>query len=63
MYIGSWCLGFGMGNLDGWNGDYSIHLLSAGMLCCSQRNITTLVLLHNILFTCEEKKLKSRDFF
>jgi hypothetical protein len=32
MYTGSWCLGFGMGNLDGWNGDYSIHVLSAGML-------------------------------
>lgn len=31
MYIGSWCLGFGLGNLDGWDGDYTIHLLSAGI--------------------------------
>jgi hypothetical protein len=23
-------LGFGLGNLDGWDGDHSIHLLSAG---------------------------------
>jgi hypothetical protein len=45
-----------MGNLDGWNGDYSIHVLSAGMLCCSERNITMLVFLLR-------KFLKSGDFF
>lgn len=39
MHIGSWCLGFGLGNLDGWDGDYTIHLLSAGMFCCSEGTI------------------------
>lgn len=30
MLVGTWRLGFGLGNLDGWDGDHSIHLLSAG---------------------------------
>lgn len=30
--VGVRCLGIGLGNLDGWDGDYSIHLLPAGPL-------------------------------
>lgn len=35
MHLGSWCLGFGLGNLDGWDGDYSIYIFPAGMFCCT----------------------------
>lgn len=34
MLSGSWCLGIGLGNLDGWDGDYTIHVLPAGFLLC-----------------------------
>lgn len=30
LLVGIRCLGIGLGNLDGWYGDYSIHLLPAG---------------------------------
>lgn len=29
---GSWCMGIRLGNMDGWNGNYTIHILSAGIL-------------------------------
>lgn len=30
--IGSWCLGTGLGDMDGWNGDNTIYIFSAGIL-------------------------------
>lgn len=58
MYVGSWCVGSGVGNLDGWNGDYSIHLLSAGIFCCSgkkeveKKNIKSGRVQHILLNKC-----------
>lgn len=40
IILGAWCLGFGLGNLDGRNGDYPVHLLPAGS--SSKLNKTTI---------------------
>lgn len=34
MLTGTWCMGIGLGNLDGWDGDHTIHVLPAGVFCC-----------------------------
>lgn len=34
MLTGTWCMGIGLGNLDGWDGDHTIHVLPAGGFCC-----------------------------
>ena len=35
--LGAWCLGSGLGNLDGWDGDYTIHIFSAGFSSRSKK--------------------------
>lgn len=42
MLLGAWSLGFGLGNLDGWDGDYTVHLLSAGFFYYNDLNLILL---------------------
>lgn len=42
MLLGAWSLGFGLGNLDGWDGDYTVYLLSAGFFYYNDLNLILL---------------------
>ena len=62
MLLGTWCLGFGLGNLDGWDGDYPIHLLPAGSSFYIEISLSCLLLVLRIAISLLELLLLFRDF-